>query len=399
MDASRLPPSALKSSAQESDQDPQKEEEIFEISARCLRNERGVPSVTASGVKKALTLLELDPHRLVRQGLAPKRLLKRSVAAVPDKVDGADGAKGAGQPSQDKDEIDGTVAVAAEDAAGSVEGTVQDGIYGAKERDGVISADQNVETTRLGEKSEKASPTEEVEKTLPVEGVEGTSSREVPDSEPCGAAGGAKSEVKSKAEEAGNDAVPAEASADGNEGKTLNISRPAVDPIHDVLVARGVTISPEEVEPFLNALGVRPRRFVSLGLVDRKALSEAARGATRDKQRHYPFFGIGGLVRDVGHFITDAVGAPRRVVHLGLANRGALREVNGRENTTKRHHPFFGIGAFVRSVGHVIADAVGARVALHRRNAGPPHNSSPVPPSPCGSPTVPPAPGRKSIDL
>ncbi|CAM9555013.1 unnamed protein product, partial [Hapterophycus canaliculatus] len=57
------------------DGDP--ERRLYKIAARNLREYHGVPSMTPTKLTKTLTLLELNARCLVKQGLAPRKLLGR----------------------------------------------------------------------------------------------------------------------------------------------------------------------------------------------------------------------------------------------------------------------------------------------------------------------------------
>ena len=57
----------------------------------------------------------------------------------------------------------------------------------------------------------------------------------------------------------------------GDEQIMLTQQEPKM-PLHAALLAADIRLPSNEVRPFLAALGVRPRRFVKLGLIDAKDL-------------------------------------------------------------------------------------------------------------------------------
>ncbi|CAM9404206.1 unnamed protein product [Ectocarpus sp. 12 AP-2014] len=59
---------------------PDPEARLYKIAARNLREYNGVPSMTPPKLVKTLAFLQLNPQRLVKQGLAPKVLLARMKA-------------------------------------------------------------------------------------------------------------------------------------------------------------------------------------------------------------------------------------------------------------------------------------------------------------------------------
>ncbi|CAM9857334.1 unnamed protein product [Laminaria digitata] len=57
---------------------------LYKLAARNLRESHGVPSMTALKLEKTVALLRLAPRRVVKQGLAPRKLLKGETSELVD---------------------------------------------------------------------------------------------------------------------------------------------------------------------------------------------------------------------------------------------------------------------------------------------------------------------------
>ncbi|CAN0027689.1 unnamed protein product, partial [Ectocarpus fasciculatus] len=210
--AVRLCPSSLEISAAGKESKPANkpdpEGKLYKIAARNLREYNGVPSMTPPKLVKTLAFLKLHPHRLVKQGLAPKVLLARM------KAEAANNAKVSKVPLGDgKNNEDLAESVAAGMELMSVEDDKKEW------NDGFVSAEPDASAT--------AAP---IAAKTPTPGND--------------------------SEEENGDAAPAVK-------KNL---------IHKAFIAGGVQLRPREVRPLLVALDVRPCRLAKLGLVNGKDL-------------------------------------------------------------------------------------------------------------------------------
>ncbi|CAN0092850.1 unnamed protein product [Ectocarpus fasciculatus] len=77
------------------------EEELYKTAARNLREYNGVPSMTPPKLVKTLAFLKLHPHRLVKQGLAPKALLARMKAETANNTKVSKAPLGDGKNNED----------------------------------------------------------------------------------------------------------------------------------------------------------------------------------------------------------------------------------------------------------------------------------------------------------
>eukprot|EP00752_Nemacystus_decipiens_P004437 g4050.t1 len=88
--ALRLCPSSLEITAAAKEtaaKKPDPERRLYALAARNLREYNGVPSMTPAKLAKTLAFLQLNPRRLVRQGLAPRALLVRMAAEAKKNKD------------------------------------------------------------------------------------------------------------------------------------------------------------------------------------------------------------------------------------------------------------------------------------------------------------------------
>ncbi|CAN0463579.1 unnamed protein product [Ectocarpus sp. 12 AP-2014] len=77
------------------------EEKLYKIAARNLREYNGVPSMTPPKLIKTLAFLQLNPQRLVKQGLAPKVLLARMKAEAANNAKVSKVPLGDGKSNED----------------------------------------------------------------------------------------------------------------------------------------------------------------------------------------------------------------------------------------------------------------------------------------------------------
>lgn len=186
---------------------------IYKVAARNLREYNGVPSMTPAKLTKTLTLLKLSPRRLVKQGLAPARLLHN----VGKNADG----KG---PKAAETNDDAVETAAADMKLMSVEDDRKEWA------DGFVSVGDDEPTGSIQQA------------TVVAEAVTSSSDESSPSS--------------SSSSDTDTEKVPA-----ANGGKPKNI-------IHAAFVNAGIQLRPREAMPLLLGLGVRPMRLVKLGLVD-----------------------------------------------------------------------------------------------------------------------------------
>ncbi|CAM9511102.1 unnamed protein product, partial [Hapterophycus canaliculatus] len=227
------------------DGDP--ERRLYKIAARNLREYHGVPSMTPAKLTKTLTLLKLNARCLVKQGLAPRKLLGRIKATK--------GAKHQHVGDEGNEDL-------AEYAASGVDVMASDD---AKEwNDGFTAVDQ------------------------PASGCEGAIISSSSDDENDENAGNVNSSTDDDDE--GGD--PAAAAAAGDAPAAVK------NPLHKAFVDGGVQLRPREVRPLLLALAVKPCRLVRLGLVDAKDLravlhAERKKASKRNGGRGRSGFGMG----------------------------------------------------------------------------------------------------------
>ncbi|CAN0397869.1 unnamed protein product [Discosporangium mesarthrocarpum] len=85
--------------------------------------------------------------------------------------------------------------------------------------------------------------------------------------------------------------------------------------IHSVLVDHGVRLRPRDVQPLLRALGVGPRRFVRVGLIDPSEFGRGGRGQHGGVMKKAHGYMSGGGPRYHGHEECDRVGRGGRSGH------------------------------------------------------------------------------------
>lgn len=243
------------------------------MAARHLRSVHGITSINANNLEKALSLLKLRPRRLVRQGLAPRPLLR------------------AVNQAKKQEAQDGAMAVTSTPPI-ATEAPKNDNLDAAAVEWEVLNADGDAAGTqdKHGEAVTKdVAGVEDAQKEVSAEGNE---KKPTMSGEP---------ELITSAQQHQADSTTENGGASPGGGKPVVIGGARMVkpnhatrmPIYAALVAGGVKIRPRETRPLLYALGVRPMRLVRLGLVDRAALA-AVQTLRHGRGAMYKLHGPGG---------------------------------------------------------------------------------------------------------
>lgn len=297
------------------------------MAARNLRDVHEITSINAAKLKKTLSLLKLQPRRLVAQGLAPRRLLKASREA---KKNSAAAAESKTPPTQGSN--NDTVSTNGKEEAEAAQWTL-------------LSVD--------GDKVENADTRDVDGEAMDVTTEDALQEVVAGDNNKSSITGDLRSQVEGKQNDGGNiENNAAGCSGADNTNGNAKGNPASRAPINAALVAGGVKIRQRETRPLLRALGVKPVRLVRLGLVDREALAVVtARSANRVKI-HGP---RGGRLHRGGGtpgYERGNTAAPAGCGRMRLRRVGVGGTGRGQPRGSPHVHPRAEMPLYARRPGH-----------------------------------------------